>query len=126
MNPSNREQGMVSRIDERSGRGLLSTVARSSPLAFFLRDAKGPNGEKLAVTQGDCFEFSVSEANAGSKKDRAQQQQRHNPDENQSFAVRLTPLARGSVEVGESIDRSRRLRGFISQMPEKVSSAAAA
>ena len=121
MNPASREKGQVSRIKEREGTGIIQSLSRSTPLVFSLKDApKNISGER--VQEGDCFEFNVSEANAGSKKDRAQYNRNEEPA--QAHAVRLTPLPRDSVQV-ESVDRSRKVRGFISAMPEKVGAGAA-
>jgi urease beta subunit len=103
--------------------GFLTVASRAQPLAFFLKHAPlNASGERVQV--GDCFEFNISEANAGSKKERAQQRGGHD-EPAQAHAVRLSSLERDAVQDVEFVDRSRKVRGFISQMPEKGSSAAA-
>jgi len=116
MNPTQREKGRVTQLRERDGLGFLSVASRAAPLAFFLKDA--PRSGGAAVTVGDCFEFSV--VDAPSKKDAARSAGRSGADEPAAaFAVRLAALPRDAVPDVEQVDRTRKLRGFISQMPEK-------
>lgn len=109
-----REQGQVVKLKPENGLGYLAIKSKVAPIVFHLRDAPMPKGAKVQI--GDCFEFNISEPTAPSKKDRDRALQQQADDK--PHAVRLTPLPRGSVEV-EKVDRTQRIRGFISQVPER-------